>query len=317
MIARIEELLHYETAGDPMTGLKWTRKTMDKIAQELKGLGISVSANTVARLLHQMNYSLRVNRKEIADHCSADRNEQIVYLTEMRKRFAEQGNPTVSVDTKKKEFVGHFRNGGAILSREPILVNDHDFRSTAIGMAIPYGIYDTGANRGTVFVGTSHDTPTFAVESIGRWWSTEGKRRYPEADHLLILADGGGSNGPTCRAWKEGIQRELCDRYGISVTVSHYPTGASKWNPVEHRLFSEISKNWAGHPLDSYETILNYIRTTKTEKGLRVRAYLVKKEYQTGVTVSNERMSQLNLERHRNLQHWNYTVAPSRMRTYC
>jgi hypothetical protein len=313
VIGRIEELLKYETAGDPMTGLKWTRKTMDKIAQELTGLGISVSANTVARLLKQMEYSLQVNRKEIAFHCSADRNEQVVYLTKIRKRFAKQGNPTVSVDTKKKELVGQFKNAGAILSREPILVNDHDFRSTAIGMAIPYGIYDTGANHGMVFVGTSHDTPTFATEAIGKWWSMDGQRRYPGANHLLILADGGGSNGPTCRVWKEGIQRELCDRYGISVTVCHYPTGASKWNPVEHRLFSEISKNWAGHPLDSYETILNYIRTTKTVNGLRVRAHLVTKEYETGVKVSDERMRQLNIEKHKNLQRWNYTLAPRRM----
>jgi hypothetical protein len=313
VIARIEELLKYETAGDPMTGLKWTRKTMDKIAQELRGLGISVSANTVARLLKQMDYSLRVNRKEIAFRCSADRNEQIVYLTKMRKRFAKQGNPTVSVDTKKKELVGRFKNAGAILSREPILVNDHDFRSTAVGMAIPYGIYDTGANRGMVFIGTSHDTPAFAVDSIGRWWSTEGRRRYPGADHLLILADGGGSNGPNCRAWKEGIQRGLCDRYGISVTVNHYPTGASKWNPVEHRLFSEISKNWAGHPLDSYETILKYIRTTKTEKGLKVRAYLVTKKYETGVTISDQQMHELHLRKHKALQRWDYTLAPTKM----
>lgn len=313
MIGRIEELLKYETAGDPMTGLKWTRKTMDKIVQELKGLEISVSATTVSRLLKQMDYSLRVNHKEIAFHSSEDRNEQFVYLSKLRERFAQQGNPTVSVDTKKKELVGSFKNAGAILSREPILVNDHDFRSTALGMAIPYGIYDTGANRGMVFVGTSHDTPAFAVESIRRWWATEGRTRYPGADQLLILADGGGSNGPTCRMWKESIQRELCDRHGISVTVSHYPTGASKWNPVEHRLFSEISKNWAGHPLDNYETILNYIRTTKTEKGLKVRAFLVTKKYETGVKVSDERMDELNLEKPKDLQRWNYKLAPSKM----
>ena len=294
-----------------MGGLKWTRKATRKIARELRSLGIQVSANTVGRLLKEMDYSLRVNRKEIASANSTERNEQFLYMNGLRERFAQEGKPEISVDAKKKELVGNFKNGGALWSRSSIRVNDHDFRSMADGIAVPYGIYDRRANRAMVLVGTSHDTPAFAVESIGQWWALEGMQRYPKADHLLILADGGGSNGVNRRAWKDKIQSELCDRHGISVTVCHYPTGASKWNPVEHRLFSEISKNWAGRPLDSYETILNYIRTTRTENGLEVQAYLVAKEYPTGEKVSDERMAQLNILRHETLPKRNYTLAPT------
>ena len=310
MIQRIKALLKYETAGDPMTGLKWTRKTLRGIAEELCGLGIRVSGNTVGRLLRDMDYSLRVNRKEIAASSAPDRNEQMIHIAKLRQRFVRAGNPVVSVDTKKKELVGQFKNAGVAWGKSPVLVNDHDFRSTAVGMAIPYGIYDTEANRGSVFVGMSHDTPQFAVESIAQWWSGEGRRRYQPARHLLILADGGGSNGPTCRLWKERIQAELCDRCGISVTVSHYPTGTSKWNPIEHRLFSEISKNWAGRPLDSYETILKYIRTTTTNQGLSVSACLVSKSYDVGTKVTDEQMERLRIAKNRSLPRWNYTLIP-------
>jgi hypothetical protein len=310
VIERIQELLEYETAGDPMTGLKWTRKTLRGIAAELCGVGIQVSGNTVGRLLRDLDYSLRVNRKEIASRSAPDRNEQMMHIAQLRKQFARSGKPVVSVDTKKKELVGQFKNAGAAWGQSPILVSDHDFRSTAIGMAIPYGIYDTDANRGAVFVGISHDTPQFAVESIAKWWCTEGRRQYPHARDLLILADGGGSNGPTCRLWKERIQAELCDRCGISVTVSHYPTGASKWNPVEHRLFSEISKNWAGRPLESYETILKYIRTTTTNQGLSVSAHFVPKSYETGIKVTDAEMAQLRIAKSACLPRWNYTLKP-------
>ena len=313
MIARIEALMEYETAGDPMTGLKWTRKTLRGIAEELCAFGIQVSANTVGRLLREMNYSLRVNRKEIASSSAPDRNEQMMHIAQLRERFAQAGKPVVSVDTKKKELVGQFKNIGAAWGKNPVLVNDHDFRSTAVGMAIPYGIYDPEANRGSVFLGMSHDTPQFAADSIGKWWCAEGRRRYPEAKHLLILADGGGSNGPTCRLWKERIQIKLCDRYGISVSVSHYPTGASKWNPIEHRLFSEISKNWVGRPLDSYDTILKYIRTTTTERGLSVRAYFVQKDYDTGIKVTDDQMEQLRIVHDPSLPRWNYTLKPRKV----
>ncbi len=192
-----------------------------------------------------------------------------------------------------------------------MLVNDHDFRSEAEGMAVPYGIYDVHANRGTVFVGTSFDTPEFAVESIEKWWRHEGDRRYDHAGHIAILADAGGSNGPNCRAWKDGLQRLLCERHGLTVTVAHYPSGASKWNPIEHRLFSEISKNWAGRPLDSYETILNYIRRTRTKTGLRLRAQLVRKRYEKGVRISDADILQLPISHDSALPRWNYTLTPS------
>lgn len=310
MIARIEKLMEYETAGDPMTGLKWSRKTLRSIADALCSSGIQVSATTVGRLLRDMDYSLRVNRKAIAATSAPDRNEQMLHIAKIRKRFTRAGNPVVSVDTKKKELVGQFKNPGVAWSKGPLLVNDHDFRSTAVGMAIPYGIYDPTANHGTVVVGTSHDTPEFAVESIARWWCDVGRRRYPAARRLLILADGGGSNGPTCRLWKARIQADLCDRHGIAVTVSHYPTGASKWNPVEHRLFSEISKKWAGRPLDSYGTILKYIRRTTTAHGLTVATWLIRKKYSTGIKVTDEQMMQLRIAKHATLPRWNYTLKP-------
>jgi hypothetical protein len=304
--------MRYETAGDPMTGLKWTRKTTQKIADELAWLGLAVTRNTVARLLKAMDFSLRVNHKKLAGGSSPDRDRQFTYIAQLRKRFAKSGYPIVSVDTKKKELVGNFKNPGAAWNRDPILVKDHDFRSEAVGMAIPYGIYDVETNRGSVFVGKSHDTPQFAVESLEKWWRFDGRKRYPHARHLLVLADGGGSNGPTCRAWKLGLQENLCDRHRISVTVCHYPPAASKWNPIEHRLFSEISKNWAGRPLDTYETILKYLRSTTTSTGLKVKAHFVQKNYVKGMKVSDEQMRSLRIKQHPILSARNYTLSPRR-----
>ena len=213
----------------------------------------------------------------------------------MRERCAADSIPVISVDTKKKELVGAFRNPGAKWDRSPELVNDHDFPSDAEGLAIPYGIYDPRANAGTVFVGRTADTPAFAVDCIEKWWRTEGRKHYPQAQSLQILADGGGSNSSTARAWKCNLQHRLCNRHGLRVTVAHYPPATSKWNPIEHRLFCEISKNWAGRPLDSYETILNYLRTTRTSTGLRVRAHLVRKTYKTGVKVTDAQMRELRI----------------------
>lgn len=305
--------MKHDTAGDPMTGLKWTRKTTEKIAGELSSLDINVSANTVGRLLKQMDYSLRVNHKKLSAGSKADqseRNEQFVYISKLKRKFARAGHPVVSVDTKKKEMVGNFKNAGVAWNKEPVLVKDHDFRSEATGMAVPYSLYDVLANKGSVFVGMSSDTAEFAVDSIEKWWRSDGIRSYPNADHLLILADGGGSNGFRNRAWKVNLQKKLCDRHNISVTVCHYPTAASKWNPVEHRLLSEISKNWAGRPLDSYETILNYIRTTTTATGLKVKASLVKKTYEAGIKVDDEEMSALSLKPHKTQPNRNYTLRP-------
>lgn len=303
--------MKHDTAGDPITGLKWTHRTAGKVAAELQGAGIDVSAKTVARLLKRMGFSLRVNHKKVSRVSPEERDAQFVHIAELREEFSALGLPVISVDTKKKELVGNFKNPGRAYCREPTAVNDHDFRSAAKGIAIPYSIYDLQANRGTVFVGTTHDTPQFAVDAIEKWWRTEGAQRYPDSAELAILADAGGSNGPRCRAWKHGLQQKICNRHGLTVTVAHLPSGASKWNPVEHRLHSEISKNWAGRPLDSYETVLKYLRTTRTGAGLRVRAHLVRRNYPKGVKVSDEQMGELSIFPDEAIPKWNYTISPT------
>ena len=306
--------MQYETAGDPMTGLKWTRRTTTKIAQELRALDIEVSDRTVAKLLKQMDFSLRVNHKKLSrvSRVSAEeRDAQFVRIAELRECFAAKGLPLIRVDAKKRELVGRFKNPGAAWNRKPVPVNDHDFRSDAEGIAIPYGIYDMLANRGTVFVGASYNTPQFAAESIEKWWRNAGRQRYDGADQIAILADGGGNNGATCRAWKCDLHRTLRERHGLTVAVAHYPSGASKWNPIEHRMFSEISKNWAGRPLDSYQTSLNDIRTTRTTTGLRLRAHLVRKRYKKGIRITDSAIRQLPLAKDPVLPRWNYTLSPS------
>jgi len=302
--------MKHETAGDPMTGLKWTRRTTEKIADELREIGITVCANTVCNLLRQMGYALRVNHKKLTASSPTDRDEQFAYIANRRESFARRGLAIVSIDTKKKELIGNFKNAGSAWQRKPVLVRDHDFRSDAEGIAIPYGVYDVQANLGSLFIGTTHDTPEFAVDNLARWWRYEGCRRHRGARQLLILADGGGSNSCRARAWKHGLQEVLCDRLGLTVTVCHYPTGASKWNPIEHRLFSEISKNWAGKPLDSYETVLNYARSTTTRGGLKVKAYLVRKNYPKGVKVTDEQMKELCIKPHVTQPERNYTLKP-------
>ena len=303
--------MQHDTAGDPITGLKWSRRTTRKIAEQLATLGISVSKNTVGRLLKQMKYKLRVNRKQIASSKSPSRNQQFLYIGEQRQRFAAQGLPIISVDSKKKELIGAFKNPGAKWDRQAELVRDHDFRSEAKALATPRGIYDIQANCGSVFVGLSHDTPAFAVDTIAQWWQYEGRLRYPEAREIFILADAGGSNGLRCRAWKKALQDKICNLLGLTVTVSHYPPGTSKWNPIEHRLFSEISKNWAGQPLTDIETMLNFIRTTKTATGLTVSAYLIPENYDKGIKISDRQMRQLNLVKQATLGLWNYSLHPA------
>lgn len=302
--------MNYDTAGDPMTGLKWTRRTTVKIAAELERVGIKVSPKTVAKLLKRMGFSLRVNHKKRSTGSPPERDAQFEYIAALRKEAAADGTPIISIDTKKKELVGQFKNPGTAWGQAPVHVNDHDFPSDADGKAIPYGILDLQANRGTFFVGTTRDTPEFAVDCVERWWRTEGRQRYPHSSHLVVLADSGGSNGARCRAWKHGLHQRLCNRHGISITLAHYPPGASKWNPIEHRLFAELSKNWAGRPLDSYETILKYMRTTTTSTGLRVRAHLVKRKYKTGIKITDAQMRQTNVDRHEVHPQWNYTINP-------
>lgn len=277
----------------------------------LADFGIIVSPNTVARLLHKMGYSLRVNHKKLSTAFSPHRDEQFLYLTDLRQRFQRRGLPIISVDTKKRELVGNFRNPGARWDLSARLVNDHDFRSDSTGVAIPYGIYDLLANRGSVAVGVSHDTPAFAAHAISHWWITEGVDRYPRSRQLLILSDTGGSNGCRCRAWKTELQSQLADSHGLTLTVAHYPTGASKWNPIEHRLFSEISKNWAGEPLETYQKILCFIRSTKTQTGLSVTAHLDRRHYPVGTEPTSEQLQSLRLKPHEVLPKWNYTISPN------
>jgi len=304
-------LLRQNTAGDP-TGRQglWTGLRLEQISDQLQRLGLAVSPNTVRRLLAELGYALHANRKSLSGPQSPERDRQFRYLQHQRQAFARQGLPIISVDTKKKELVGPFQNAGRLWSREPLPVNDHDFPSLASGKVIPRGLYDLLANRGSVLLGTTHDTPAFAVEAIAEWWRGEGRRRYRPAAELLILADSGGSNGARCRLWKYALQEKFVDPFGLTVTVGHYPTGASKWNPIEHRLFSEISKHWAGQPLRDYPTIVRLIAETKTKTGLRVKCTLSTKHYPTKIKVSNRQMAELDLVRHPTLPNWNYTLRP-------
>jgi hypothetical protein len=310
--------MEHDTAGDPMTGLKWTRKTTEKIAAELSLLGITVSATTVGRLLKGMGFSLRINSKCIESGMSnppapEDRDRQFRYIKLMREAFTEAGNPVISVDSKKREMVGNFKNNGRSWEQEAVKVKDHDFPSDAQGKAVIYGIYGTQRNDGDVYVGVSRDTPAFAVTCIAQWWNHVGRRAWPKATEILILADSGGSNSSRSRVWKYRLQQQLCDAAGIRATVCHYPPGSSKWNPIEHRLFAEISKNWVGQPLVSYEKILKYIRTTKTKTGLRVRARLVRKRYDTGEKAPDKAMNEIAIGRHELFPDWNYSISPSKM----
>ncbi len=293
-----------------MTGLQWTHRTTEKIADELKGLGIEICPNTVARILKELGFSLRVNHKTLSRRSDPDRDEQFLYIAERRKTSTEAGQPILAIDTKKKEMIGNFKNPGRAWSKEPVAVNDHDFRSDALGIAVPYGLYDTLTNRGSLYVGTSHDTPEFAADNVARWWSDEGAARYPDAADLLLLADGGGSNGYRNRAFKYWLQNRLCDPHSLVVTVCHFPTGTSKWNPADHRLFSEISKNWAGRPLDSFQALLAYASTTRTTTGLTVRAQLIDQPYQKGLRITDAQMNELHLEPHPIQPKRNYTIYP-------
>ncbi len=305
-----------DTGGDPVRGCKWTHKTTEKVAEALEPADIHVSPNTVARLLKQMNYALRVNLKNLESGLSKPqdprvRDEQFRYIFRQKKEYAAKGQPVISVDTKSRELVGKFRQAGRRWSRQPIEVFDHDFPSDAEGVAIPYGIYDPFRNHGFVCVGTTRDTPQFAVDSISNWWTQVGTKQYADADHLLILADCGGSNGYRARLWKHQLQVALCDRFGLHVKICHFPPGSSKWNPIEHRLFAPISNNWAAQPLVDHDTVLNFIRHTRTSTGLRICARLNKKDYPKGIKISDEQMQQINLRRYTSRSQWNYSISPS------
>jgi hypothetical protein len=304
-------ILEETTAGDPMSALRWTNQSTQSMAEELTRRGHPVSDKTVARCLRDMEYSLQLNRKTKEGPQHPNRDAQFRYINRQEATFRASGNPVISVDTKKKELVGAFQNKGRTWRPQgrPYEVNVHDFPSQAEGKAIPYGTYDVLQDRAVVNVGISHDTSEFAVESIRRWWRMDGRRRYGAAGRLLICADAGGSNSSRGRAWKVQLQA-LADEIGIAITVCHYPPGTSKWNRVEHRLFSFISLTWKGQPLWSYESVVNLIGATRTRSGLKVKAVLDTNEYETGVEVSKEQMQDLRMRRHKTHPDWNYTLSP-------
>jgi Rhodopirellula transposase DDE domain len=305
-------LLEPVTGGDPMSQAKYVRRSLETLSAELAVLGHQACPSTVAELLRPMGYHLYVNVKRFTGPAHPDRDRQFRYLEEQIERFRGNGLPVISVDTKKKELIGDFKNAGTKLGLQPEEVNCHDFRQDALWRAVPYGIYDLLANRGHVCVGLSADTPAFAVASIWAWWVRLGCKRYGSLTELLILADAGGSNGCRPRLWKRELQT-FADYFGLVLTVGHYPTGASKWNPVEHRLFGPISSNWAGEPLRTLERMTGFIRGTTTATGLLVSAAVDAATYPTKVKVSDAEMAGLNLHRHNVCPQWNYTIRPQGM----
>jgi hypothetical protein len=310
ILTALESLLSDEAAGDPMGEHKWVRSSLRHISERLKQAGHQASVSTVSRLLKSLGFSLKTNKKRVLRKNCPGRDEQFRYIASQRQAFSAAGLPVISVDTKKKELIGNFRNSGQTWCREAPEVDEHDFPSAAECQAVPFGVYDVVKNKGYVVVGTSNNTPEFAVKSIVRWWKAVGRSDYPLAEQVLILADGGGGNGSRARAWKLNLQQELCDSFGLTVTVCHYPPGCSKWNPVEHRLFSYISTNWAGKPLRTLEIMLGYIRGTTTRTGLTVRASLDETTYRKGQKVARAEIEGLSIKHHDVLAQWNYTMRP-------
>ncbi len=310
LLASLDRLLDPVTRGDPMAPLRWTAKSTTKLAKELRAAGHEVSQATVWRLLDVLGYSMQSNRKsrEGTDH--PDRNAQFEYINATVKDFLARKLPVISVDTKKKELVGTFKNGGREWQKkeEPVEVNTHDFPDPDLGKAIPYGVYDIGRNEGWVSVGVTHDTSEFAVATIRRWWLKMGRSVYPGARELLIMADGGGSNGSRVRLWKKELQR-LADDLGITVHVRHFPPGTSKWNKIEHRMFCHITENWRAHPLTSVMTIVNLIGNTATKGGLSIRSELDDASYEVGKKVEDDVMSSLSITRCDFHGEWNYSIA--------
>ena len=313
LLEALENLIDAQTRGDPQSPLRWICKSTRVIAKELNKKKHAVSHMKVAQLLHGLNFSLQSNRKteEGADH--PDRDAQFRHINTVVKKSLKRGLPVISVDTKKKELIGNYDNAGQQwrAAKQPIKVQGHDFPTPEVPRAYPYGIYDLARNAGFVNVGTDHDTGEFAVASIRGWWRHEGRRIYPGAEKLMITADGGGSNGSRLRLWKLELQR-FADETGLSISVSHFPPGTSKWNKVEHKLFSFITSNWRGEPLRDYETIINLIAHTTTAKGLKVTCKLDRRKYPTGRKVSDEEMKCVNVQRNKFHGEWNYEIKPQR-----
>lgn len=312
LIKALENLVEPTTRGDPESTLRWTCKSLRTLAGELTAQGRQVSYPVVGELLRDLGYSLQANRKVLEGGNHPDRNAQFEFINEQTKSRLLAGNPVISVDTKKKELVGAFKNNGAnwLPKGKPESVKVHDFVDKDLGRANPYGIYDVGDNTGWVSVGTDHDTASFAVETIRRWWNTMGRQRYPRASELMITADGGGSNGSRVRLWKTELQR-LSNEIGIPVRVCHLPPGTSKWNKIEHRLFSYISMNWRGQPLVSHEVIVKLIAGTTTRKGLKVHAELDDSPYPPGIKISDAEFDRIRITRDKFHGEWNYRIDPN------
>jgi hypothetical protein len=312
LIQTLESLIDAQTRGDPQSPLRWICKSTRAIAAELGEQEHPVSHMKVAQILHDLDYSLQSNRKTLEGKDHPDRDAQFRHINLTVKKSLGQGIPVISVDTKKKELIGNYDNAGRQWRavRQPIEVQGHDFPSPEVPRAFPYGIYDIGRNAGFVNVGTDHDTGAFAVASIRGWWRAEGKRIYPNADTILITADAGGSNGWRLRLWKLELQK-FADQTAMAISVCHFPPGTSKWNKIEHRLFSFISSNWRGEPLRDYETIINLIAATTTAKGLKVTCRLDRRKYPTGRAVSDEQMRQVNLQPNKFHGEWNYCIKPN------
>jgi hypothetical protein len=312
LIEALEQLVDPTTRGDPQSPLRWTCKSTDRLATELTQQGHPISARTVAQLLKADGYSLQGNRKTKEGTSHLDRDAQFEYINATVRRFQQRGQPVISVDTKKKELVGQYKNAGREWQPkgEPEAVEIHDFADKELGKVIPYGVYDLSRNEGWVSVGIDHDTAQFAVQAIGRWWRKMGAKRYPEAKELLITADGGGSNSSRCRLWKMALQ-DLAKQVGMPIHVRHFPPGTSKWNKIEHRMFCHITQNWRGRPLVSHDVIIKLIANTTTNTGLKIRAELDRGTYPIGIKVSDEEFTTLALKTAKFHGDWNYAILPS------
>ena len=306
----IENILEENTAGDPMSKLRWTNKSTYTIANELRNQNKTISEDSIGRIIKQLGYSLQLNVKSKESGSSEKRDSQFRYINEQVKIFAKKNIPVISVDAKKKELVGNFKNNGRrwMKKGKAEIVNIYDFWFLAKGKAIPYGIYDINMNNGFVNVGIDHNTSEFAVESIGQWWENIGKKNYQDAKELLICADGGGSNASRSRLWKFYLQK-FANKNGLKITFCHFPPGTSKWNKIEHKMFSFISMNWRGRPLINYEIIINLIEGTQTKNGLKIKAKIDKKIYELKQKVSNEEFEKINFLRHEINPQWNYTLS--------
>ncbi|MDR2762674.1 MAG: ISAzo13 family transposase [Planctomycetaceae bacterium] len=309
----LDKLIDPMMRGDPQSPLRWTCKSIRCLSRELKQKNINASPNTILELLYEMEYSLQANRKTREGVNHPDRNKQFLYINKKVKSFLKSNQPAISVDTKKKENIGNYSMKGVEYrpKKHPIETNIHDFPNTQLGKAIPYGIYDIGRNEGWVSIGIDHDTAAFAVNSIRTWWNKMGRKNFPDATKLLITADAGGSNGYRTNLWKFELQK-FADECGLDITVCHFPPGTSKWNKIEHRLFSFITKNWRGQPLINMATVVNLISNTKTKQGLTVHCVIDKNKYETGIKINNDELKKINIKSHKFHLTWNYTIKKSK-----